>query len=88
MAGFAFKPPVHSFLPAGAPEKINEFTQPVAVRGNVACQPAPAGIKELWQLMIFSHVKKDSTSFRIIQRFWRFVPFFDNVPNFVMERVV
>ena len=88
MAGFAFKHSVHSFHPAGAPEKINEFTPPVAVRGNVACQPAPAGIKELWQLMIFSHVKKDSTSFRIIQRFWRFVPFFDNVPNFVMGRVV
>lgn len=58
VAGFAFKNTMHSLHPAGAPEKINEFTPPVAVRGNVACQPAPVSIEELWQLMIFSHVKK------------------------------
>ena len=47
--------PLH---PAGAPEEINQLASAVAVRGDIAYQPAPVGIKEQRQFTAFFHMER------------------------------
>lgn len=52
--------PLH---PAGAPEEINQLASAVAVRGDIAYQPAPVGIKEQRQFTAFFHMEKKIAHF-------------------------